>query len=287
MATPNPVVVRDNVTPTLYGILLQSSLYLNIPLAVLEFTTLNEKFNIQSGIMPPPNVLPSVNYFGIGNGAHRSEIGPNGISKNTHRQHKPYEAALINHLPFVLREPTNDLTPVQRAKYALRREETHNGTRYIAYYLKRIDKLNLTATAWYTTTVDGVPKSTKYVPDSSVLNPNPDDLGPPVEALADLVSASTVVNLSLTSDDVLELLNVSNVLYQDEGYAVLSEICLVSGVDRDIQVTSGVSGTINFREVIGAQVTAFINTNQDLTATNQGVDLAVDIGRSVAVWKTK
>jgi hypothetical protein len=286
MPTANTVVVRDNVTPTLYGILLQSSLYINVPLTYMKFTTLNEKFNVQADVFPSVNSAPSVSYFGIGNGAHTSEPGPNGLSKNKQRQHKPFEAALLNHLPFVLREPNNDLTPAQRAKYAMRREETHNGLRYIAYYLKRIEKLNVTATAWYTTVVNGEANTTKYEPDSSVLNPVPDDIGPPVEALADLVSASTIIDLSLDSDDVLELLNVSNVLYADEGFAVLSEICLVSGVDRDIQVTSGVGGTVNFREVIGAQVTAFINTNQDLTAANQGVDLSVDIGRSVAVWKT-
>lgn len=285
--TTNPAVIRDNVTPTLWGGMAQSALNTGIPNNIMTLTTLNEKFDIQAGVMPPQNSFQTFGYFAIGNGAHYSEVGKGGVSKNKFRVHKATDGALFNQLPFVLREINNDLSPAQRARYAFRREEVHNGNRYYAYYLRRIDKLNLTIEAWYTTIKDGVPTTTKYVPDSSVLNPKPDDIGPPVQALADKVSSSSVIDLSLTADDVAELVNVCNIIYGDPDYAIVSELATVMAVDRDVTVSSGTAGTFNFREAIAAQVSAFVNFYQDLNSANNGIELNVDVGRSIAVWKTK
>jgi 5-oxopent-3-ene-1,2,5-tricarboxylate decarboxylase/2-hydroxyhepta-2,4-diene-1,7-dioate isomerase len=54
-----------------------------------------------------------------------------------------------------MRPLTSDLSASERANYALRREETHNGTVYACYYLRRLDLSSVTPTLELRTTVNG------------------------------------------------------------------------------------------------------------------------------------
>lgn len=266
----------ENITRTAIGSLLQTYLLMGLNYRYTEKTTLNEKFDIQSGVIPAAGINPALRYFTIGNGGHRMAVGADSIAIPDPIQHRTTDCALFNHLPLVLREPTQDLTAVERAKYALRREETHQNRRYIAYYAKRLTTDNVVpAMEYHTVTSGGGDQVAPWVPDSSNLNPTPPQLSSEgVNVISgDYVSITAKVNLVLTAQDAAELLNVARVIYDDERLAIISEIGLCSGVDKPVT-----TGTLTYNEAIGVQVCAHYSSIYPMKYNQNGIDLILDIG---------
>ena len=247
---------------------------------MVENTTLNEKFSVQAGIAPANGVIPPLGYFAIGNGGHKLSVGADGLTKTEPVQHSATDAALFKHLPFVLRELNNDIDVVERAKYAIRRKEVYNNVTYVAYYLKRLDLANTTANTELISVKDGVQTVTAFTPNSSNLNPTPQVLSSTGVNVAtgDYVSATAKVNIKFTKAEVSELLNATNIIYGDPGYAIISEILLCTGVDKLIQTFGDGANTINFTEAIAVQAASFINTFFALQYTNEGCEAALDVG---------
>jgi len=270
----------ENITRTVYASYLQTCMLLGLPFVVKDHTTLNEKFSIQAGVLPDISTKPTMRYYAIGNGGHRMIVGGNGLSKPDPVQHRATDAACFNHIPFVLREPTADLTVTERAKYALRREETHNGVRYIAYYLRRMDLTGVVPAMEYKTVQDGETVTTPFVPSTANLNPTPPVLNPSGVNLTtgDYTTTTAKVQLSMTPAEVQELLNVANILYNDEGYAIISEVAASSGVDKIVTSPGPGSTTINFNDAIAVQVCSHMNTFFPLKFSNNGLDLLLDVG---------
>lgn len=270
----------DNITRTVYGSFLQTCTLLRLPFSKKTNSTLNEKFGIQSEAAVSIDEVPCVRYYAIGNGGHRNATGPDSTPITRVVQHRATDAALFRHLPFVLREPSDDLAGPDRAKYGLRREETWNGVRYIAYYLKRIPLSGVVAEMNYTAAQNGTSVTSPFQPDSSNLNPLPPELSPTgVNVVTgDYTVASARVSLALTTAEIAEVVNAAKVIYDDEAYAVVSEIALVSGIDRVVSAPGIGASVINFNEVICAQVVCHINTYFPLHVTNGGVELALDVG---------
>lgn len=270
----------ESIVRTVYSSYAQTCQLLGSPFTVAQNTTLNEKFNIEAGVVPPTTVIPTLKYFAIGNGGHRMTVGANGLTKPEPVQHRAIDAALFNHVPFILREITNDISATERAKYGLRRKEIFNGVTYIAYYLKRLPLSNVVPDMEYITVNDGVQTVNVFSPNSSNLNPTPPDLSNTGVNLVsgDYVAASAKMNIDLSSSDVAELLNVANVMYGDSSYAIISEIALCTGVDKTVQSPGANNSMINFNEAIAVQVASFINTFYALEFTNSGAEIALDIG---------
>lgn len=277
----------DNLVRTVYGSYLQACQLLGLPFALAANSTLNEKFGVQAGVAPANGTLPECRYFAIGNGGHKLSV-TNGLYIPEPIQHETTDAALYNHLPFALRETTNDLTTAEQANYALRVMEVHNGLNYIAYYLKRIDFTNVAVSMQYKTVQsDGTVVTTPFQPDTSNLNPTPPALSPTgVNVVAgDYVMASAPVPITLSATDVTELLNVANIIYGDPNAAIVSEIALVSGLDKVIAVGGSGSPTFNFNEVIAAQIDTFMNTFYALNFSQNGVENIVDCGAVEPLYK--
>jgi hypothetical protein len=270
----------ENITRTIYGSYLQTCMLLGLPFSMMESSTLNEKFGIQSGVAPTAGQYPKLKYYCIGNGGHELSIGAGGRTKTDPVQHKARDAALFSHLPFVLRELTDDLGPSQRAKYALRRVETHGGKQYAAYYARRIDYTGVNAEMQVVSVDAGVTTVTPFVATTSDLNPTPPDLSPEgVNLLTGEYTAASAVNtLPFDADDMIELLNVATVLYDDEGYAIISEVGLVSGEDKMVTSPAAGSGTINFNEAICAQVNSHINVLFAAPYNGNGIEIKLDVG---------
>lgn len=253
---------------------------MRLPYVVLPHSTLNEHFNIQNDILPDATQLPAMRYFAIGNGGHTMTVGGNGVPKPDTLQHKGTDAALFNHLPFVLREVGNDISAVDRANYGLRRIEVHDGRNYIAYYLKRLEFTGVNVGLEMTHIEDGVKTVSAFVPDSSNLNPVPTPLSSSGVNLitGEYVSASAKLDVVFTETDFAELLNVGNILYGDDSYAIISEIAFVSGVDKIVQSPTGDNSTINFNEVIIAQIMSHIGAFVTPKFSNYGSALQFDVG---------
>jgi hypothetical protein len=270
----------ENINRTIYGSYLQTCMLMKLPFQMLANSTLNERFGVQQGVAPADGELPAFGYHVIGNGGHKMTMGANGIAKPEPVQHKGTDASLYSPIPFVLREQGNDLSPEQRERYALRRTETHGGVPYFAYYARRVDFSTTIPTPQLIQVQNGVETERAFVPDSSNLNPVPPTLQPTGVNIVsgDYCAVSAQVVLRLTNDEINELKNVAKILYDDEEYAIISEIGLVSGVDKWVSSPGPNSGTISQNEVIAAQIISFINTFYPLAFINNEVETMLDVG---------
>lgn len=270
----------NNVTRTLYGAAVQTSQLLGLPFSYPEFTTLNQHLNIQKDTLPNVNDRPTLGCYVWGNRGHDMIMGVEGIPLNEVVQHTATDAGLFNQLPFVMRELNVDLTQAERNKYVLRRQEERNGIPYYCYYGRRIDKTNMRVGSYYTQMQDGVGIVTGFVPTQANLTPTKQRASNTATNLinADYVSARARMTLSLTESEVAEMLNVAKIIYNDERYAIISEIGLCTHVDK--QVTAGAygGGTFVFNEAIGTQIAAHVATYNPLLQTNTGVQIEMDVG---------
>jgi hypothetical protein len=91
------------------------------------------------------------------------------------------------------------------------------------------------------------------------------------------VVATARVDLTISAAETLELLSVGTILFGDENAAIISEIALCMGVDKNVNYNSG-SGTISFLEAIAVQVASHVPAFFPMKFSNQGVTLSLDIG---------
>ena len=270
----------ENITRTIYGSLLQTCLLLKLTHSIAENSTLNERFGVQQNVMPDANQLPSMGYYVIGNGGHTWSVGAAGMGVPTPVQHRGTDASCYSPIPFVLREQNNDLSTTERAKYALRRTETHNGKSYFAYYARRMDLSAVKAVAELMRVADDVTTIAPFVPDSSNLNPTPPAIVPDsVNVVSgDYVAATAKIGLVLSDTDVNELINVAKVIYGDERYAIVSEVGLVTGVDKFVSSAGPNNTTINQNEVIASQIASFVNVFWPLAYNRKEAGVLLDLG---------
>lgn len=268
------------VTRSIWGSSLQTDLLLNLPFQLVENSTLNEKFGIQSAVAPSDGKRPFLQYFCIGDGGHRNRTGADGAPYTTPINHKASDAALYNHLPFVLREINDDLPPERITQYGLRRQEEHNGTQYYAYYLKRLPLDQIDNVLRQTMVQDGVETELPFEPTSANLSPTPPDNPPEgvVPTNGSYLTTSAVLKVLFNAADVQELLNVAEILYDNPYRAVVSEIGLCSGLDQMVTVPGPGNTTFNFKEAISVQIASFITAYYSMAYANQGFDFEVELG---------
>lgn len=269
----------EQISRTVYGAAVQTALNLGITLTPAQYSMLNTLFAISAAATPDANTTYETKFMVIGNGGHYSITGADGFPTMAAYNHQPTDAACYNHLPFILRPVDADLSVADRAKYALRRAETHGGLDYYAYYAKRLD-YSANTVNMKKTTLD--PESTvDFVPTNTNLNPTPpEELLNSVNLIQsanEYVSGSSVITIVFSATDAAELRNVSQIIYGDENHAVISEIGLVTGIDK--VVTGPLNGgTVDYNEVIYAQVALFIACYYNLVMQTDGFTTVADTG---------
>ena len=267
------------ITRTIYGSALQTALTLNLPYEAEENTTLNERFNILPSI-GFNNVRPAVKYLCIGNKGHKVITGVDGIPFTTPVNHRATDAGLFNPIPFVLRpieDDHNSIYASSRAKYALRKIETHGDRQYAAYYLKRMNLDSNVVSMQKTTVVDGVSTTVDFIANTENLNPNQPEL-PPNQVITTngvYLSASSIIPIIFTELDVAELINVAEILYGNTSLAIISEFGLCSG--SDYSTTLDLTN-INFTEAVGVQIATHITGYYPVAFTNKGFELLIEAG---------
>lgn len=279
--------MAENTVRTVYGAYLQTCKHLGVPFVVKDHTTLNEKWSIQAGVLPDAGVYPNLGYFCIGNGGHTITVGADNTPVMKPQQFKATNASLYRPIPFVIRALGNDLSGAERAKYCGRRLETIKGTTYIVYYIKRIETTNVVPTMNLTTVTNGVSVTTPFVPDSSNLNPTPPAISTPQIITADgsYVSATAQLSVILNEIDTSEFLNAIMIIYGDINYAMISEMALVSGIDKQVTVLDPGGTQFNMKEVIAAQVCDLANVGAALQFNPEGTTFALDIGATEPLTK--
>ena len=271
----------QTISRTVYGALLQTAQLLGTALPVMPHTTLNEKLSINQNVALASTDMPTMRYVCIGNGGHKMSLGTNGVYIPEPLAYEPTSSALYNQLPFVLRLPSNDLTALERANYRMRRIEQHGGVNYVAYYAKLIASGTSTPQIDLNTDVGGVITAAPYVPTVANLNPTPPLVSNTnvIVTTGNYVTASAKVPFVMNVNDVNEFINVSNIIYQNPNYAIVSEIALCSGVDK--QVNGDFNGVTSvYTDVISMQVVSFLNAMYAMQFSNTGIDMLLEIGAS-------
>lgn len=274
------------VTSHIMGIRLQDLKLLGLPYSNVQNSTLNELFNVQAGVAVDPGKYPDMGYLAIGQGGHINEQTADGLGYQQLVNHSPRDCALIKHIPFVLRLPTDDLDPATQAGYAMRTQVTVNGTNYIAYYLRKIDMSQVQVQMLLNTVQDGVITSVPWVPSSDNLHPTatiPSSTGA-VTTSGEYVSVQAVVSVTFTQTDIDELMNVAQILYGNSNLAIISEAALVAGFNKTIQAQLSGGGTLTYNEAIGAIICSSMSSYYHLPSLNQSLTLTFDIGGAESLF---
>lgn len=275
-----------SIVKTINGAFVQTCLYTGIPFQVIPHTTLNEKLGILPDIKPIS--CPQLKYFCVGIGGHTVGVA-NDIPKLEPVQHVATDCSPYHLIPLVVREPNNDLSPTQRARYCLRKEISVNNNSYIAYYAKRLDYSAAKISTNLLQTVDGTTTVTPYIPDSSNLNPKPRPTAPEgVNILeAEHIEVSTNVSIVFDEKDTEELRNVGNILFSDPQLASISELGLVSGVDKEISINDVNGGTFTFTEVVAAQCCHLNTTYHNPIIDDAGFSIDISLGTTEPLYVLK
>lgn len=266
----------EQVTRTIYGSALQTAMLLGLPHVAPEFSTLNKRFGVQADAVLADTEYTRMTLMCYGNGGHKLVTGADSVPYTKIQQHEPQDAAPFKPLPWVLRPTSSDLTPQERAKYAMRTVVTYNAETYFAYYLKRLNLAGVTVRMQKRNVQDGNTTSVDFVPTADNLVPTPNELANSGAnaLLADYLTVSALLSVTLTEADCEEILNVSRIIYGDDNYAIISEIGLTAGADKVI----GLNDNSNFRESVVSQVISFIGAFHQVKYTSSGITGLFDVG---------
>lgn len=229
---------------------------------VIPNSTLNQKFEVFSDLTPNVGEIPFSQYFAIGINGATVELGTNGLYKTVYREYSPRWCSLLTHIPFILRKIDSDLSPSERINFRMRKILSYNGVQYVGYFLKKFDpELTSPLVMKLASTADAV-DSVAWSPQLSDLNPVPFKVNPNEVIFTGDESLAVLKKLEfyLSPTDIKEVLNAVNIIYGDEGYANITEMGLVSGLDRTVNATINGNPT-SYTEAIYAQITDFIKTD--------------------------
>lgn len=249
---------------------------------LVPYTTLNEKLGIQSGVNgTDATITPTLKYWAIGDNGHNFTTGADSRPYVTPVQHRPSDFGAFGQIPFVLRLPSDDLSAALQKNYGLRREEVHNNVTYIAYYAKLLDTSDSEVTMQRVVIQDGISSTYAFTPNEGNLNPTKPTIPPTTVTTTDgeYLLASAPVTIQFTEFDAAELMKVAKILYGDENQAVISEIMLMTGINKPIQITTP-TGSTTFNEVVMAQIYTHITAYYAIGFANQGFDFVVDVGHT-------
>jgi len=270
----------DKTVRTIYGSYVQNTLLMKTEFNMAANTTMNEYFDVLSGVAPDAGAYPSARYIAIGRGGHTLKTGADGEVLVDYLKHRASDAMLYKPLPFVLRTTDNDLTATERANYAIRKSVVYGGVSYYAYYLRRFDVTALKTNMQYNTVLNGDTTVTSFIPTTDNLHPTASNLSPTgvTSTSGDYLNTSTILDLILDEASVSEILNAAKVIYGNEAYAFISEMAIVTGVDKVTQGSLPAGATFNYTEAIAAQVHTFTSVSADLQGLSEGFEVTVDVG---------
>ena len=268
----------QKVTRSVHNAALQTALLHGLAYSILDNSTWNQKFDIQASARPAENTLPRQKYIGIGIGGLTVTTN-DGLMSIDSVGHLPTHSGLYKSVPFILRDPGNDLTAVERKGYRLRRVEYHDGKPYVAYYLRVLDTSNTAPQLEFRSVTDNVTTTTPYTSSLSDLNPTIPSLsntGTNVTT-GDYVAATAKIPFQMTSSEIVEFQNAITIIYGDAKYANISEIALCSGVDSNVLGDfNGVSAS--YTEAIVVQMLSSIACTYVTGSLSDGFTVNINSG---------
>jgi len=223
-----------NSQRTIYGMSLQMHALTGKPYKVLPNTTLNEKFNINKGVLNEDNEYPTLKYYTIG-------VGGSGILDTVdgynYSKHRATDAALFEHLPFVVRRTDNDLLPQEQVRYRFKMKKIINNIEYYCYYLRVIENESIKDEFHEINMVNGVPVLSLFDTNTDkLLSPTPKENTVMYSNTDDVkyITKVTKIPFIMLKTDLLEVQNAINVLYGYGTTKALTEIGVCTGIDKTI-----------------------------------------------------
>lgn len=249
-----------NSQRTVYGVDLELHRLAGMDYNIINNTSLNEKFSLYTEEEVPEGVYPTLKYLTIGTG--EVDIIDNNLGYSYSR-HSPVDAALFNHIPFVMKPVDEDLLPAEQTAYRFRKEEVIDGVTYAAYYLKVIDTIELRSDFYKVSTQNGVSSLSLFdTNDDALLYPVPKDRS---ASALDISTAEYVIKVlkldfALTTAEITELKNVLTLKNLDN--VNITEIGLCTGIDKYID-NKFVATAVQISHHIGVNIelAIYLNTN--------------------------
>lgn len=270
---------------TLYGSVAQLAAMLRCPIPAdfLQLTSLNRKLNVQASATLGPTDRSSILGFVTGIGGLTSTAGSHGLPLIASEPHTSIHAAPFYMVPIVLREVGNDLSAGERERYALRSIVPKDGVDYIAYWMRRMDTSGVAIKTSNIDVVNNVSTTTDFVPSDDNLSPVPvvTSVEAPNPLAGKYVRASAPVDVTLDSFDITEMISACTILFgTDTAYANITELGIITGVNRTVNGDNGLGGTVSYNEVIGAQLMQHIAARIMLSDYPDGYTTTYDFGGS-------
>lgn len=269
----------ESIVRTIFAAHIQTCKLLGRPFNVLPNSTLNQKFSVVETELNAANEIPTLKYIAIGNKGSSYDIGADNTILIKPTPHLPRHASLYNFIPFIAREASNDLSAAERVNYRMRVLRTVNSVDYVFYYLKVFNTTNVTPEVELRNVNDGVITSTPFTPLISDLSPTP----PVITNLnlnspnGDYLISTAKLDFNLNQVEINEIIDACNILYGDDRYAVINEIALCTGIDRNVSGQFG-STVAPYTEAVVAQVAAFVSEYHALYRTSTSLSMRFDVG---------
>lgn len=255
---------------TLYATDLNLNMLAGLPYTPQPNTTLNEKFMLNSDAVAPSGKYPTLKYFVIGIGGS-SPIQGDGFYVSS--EHSPLDAALFQHIPFIIRPVKSDLVSTERSKYRMRVLTTVAGVQYACYYVKVLPTMDVPS---YFNTINTVtPKDDTKLPYStiSVFDTNTPELLSPIPRnrnidinkinLTTKITKVGRITLEFTENDLNEIRNAMKILGLSSNS--IREIGLCSGHDIATSLgTESIHTQILFHIGIDMPLTIYLNTETSI-----------------------
>lgn len=222
---------------TIYGQRIQYISEHGLPFIAQPNTTLNEKLLVQpSFAITSGKIYPKRRYLGVGIGGHQQVMTPHGIPIERHNLFEPYFSQLFQQVPWVVREPHDDITLEEKLKYRMRAVFEKDGLQRIGYYLRVMDNLPSDVTVNHIKSEAGVVTHTPFLHNATyqdILRHIPMTLANYNydarfhEAM--VVSASYTV--TLTPDEINDLIASIELVSGAQEPPIISEIGIFAGIE--------------------------------------------------------
>lgn len=229
--------------PTVWGAMALSALWTGGRMEYVAKTTLNEKFNVFADDVVEDTAGKPVEYWGVGRGTTYLFTDSQGVPDTANYEHEPVDASLYFFCPMAMRpKGQDDFTPEERAKLGMRTEMEINGTTWIAYMTRVIDRSVTTVLA------EMVIPATKpgerddrrpLLPDDRYLNPVPIEPDTtPSRTDGAYTDVTSIIKTVLTPAEIAELINAKQII-SGNNHLQFTEIGLFGAVKEEKTVTDG------------------------------------------------
>lgn len=269
----------DKSVRTAIGALQQTCAKTNLPYTYLPNSVMNVALNIHPDERPPSSFIPWSRYVCIGIGGLTSRFLADGRMELVPIPHEPRHTGLYDQVPWVIRDLDNDLPVAERVRYRLRKIIQVGPVNKIAYYARLIDYSKSNAQLEFRTVQDGIISSDLWEPDADDQFPKRPVINPGQTYVTgdDYVAATAKTRFEFTKQDMAELNNVGNILYNNPMAMTISELAICSGQDAELEGVFG--GTrLMYTDAIGVQITDFVSTLVSPLFQSDGAAINLDIG---------